>query len=168
MEFIATLDALEKKITQVSLLNEDILSKLDTEGIEEEILATDAYMLEIDNKLRTLCTVRSEKEGGLQSSSVVTMPRSELLVHKPSAHSEEPISEKHAQLNLQNNSQTLSDISYVSNTSQYHRLPKLSLPTFNGDILQWQTLWDSFETTVHLHTNLCWNATRLELLMVSL
>ncbi|KAH3828524.1 hypothetical protein DPMN_130504 [Dreissena polymorpha] len=36
MEFIATLDALEKKITQVSLLNEDILSKLDTEGIEEE------------------------------------------------------------------------------------------------------------------------------------
>ncbi|XP_052227387.1 uncharacterized protein LOC127842104 [Dreissena polymorpha] len=151
MEFIATLDALEKKITQVSLLNEDILSELDTQGIEEEILATDAYMLEIDIKLRT---VRSEKEGGLQSSSVVTMPRSKLSVHTPSAHSAEPISDKHAQLNLQNNSQTLSDISYVSNASQYHRLPKLSLPTFKGDILQSQTFWDSFETTVHLNTNL--------------
>ncbi|KAH3790726.1 hypothetical protein DPMN_168933 [Dreissena polymorpha] len=112
---------------------------LDTEGIEEEILATDAYMLEIDIKLRMLRTVRSEKEGGLQSSSVVTMPRSELSVHTPSAHSAEPINEKHAQLNLQNNSQTLSDISYVSNSSQNHRLPKLSLPTFNGDILHFGT-----------------------------
>ncbi|KAH3706957.1 hypothetical protein DPMN_066348 [Dreissena polymorpha] len=47
-EFIATHYALEKKSTQVSLLNEDILSKVDTEGTEDEILATDAYMLEID------------------------------------------------------------------------------------------------------------------------
>ncbi|KAH3889091.1 hypothetical protein DPMN_013140 [Dreissena polymorpha] len=63
MKFIATLDALEKKVTQISLLNEDILLKLDTESIEHEILTTDAYMLEIDFKLRTLRTVRSEKEG---------------------------------------------------------------------------------------------------------
>ncbi|KAH3889092.1 hypothetical protein DPMN_013141 [Dreissena polymorpha] len=68
------------------------------------------------------------------------MPRSELPVHTPSAPSAEP--------NLQNNSQTLSDISFVSNSSQYHRFPKLSLPTFNGDIFQWQTFLDSFETTV--------------------
>ncbi|KAH3862598.1 hypothetical protein DPMN_025567 [Dreissena polymorpha] len=70
MEFIATLDALEKKITQVSLLNEDILSKLDTEGIEEEILATDAYMLEIDIKLRRCARyeVRKRAASNLQVS----------------------------------------------------------------------------------------------------
>ena len=47
---------------------------------------------------------------------------------------------------------TFSDTS--SSSSQYHRLPKLSLPTFNGDILQWQTFWDSFESTIHLNVNL--------------
>ncbi|KAH3699477.1 hypothetical protein DPMN_074433 [Dreissena polymorpha] len=78
------------------------------------------------------------------------MPRSELPVYTPSAPSAEPNSERHAQLNLQNKGRTLSDISFVSNSSHYHRLPKLSLPTFNGDILQWQTFWDSFETTVNL------------------
>ena len=32
-----------------------------------------------------------------------------------------------------------------SSSSQYHRSPKLSLPTFNGNILQWKTFWDLFE-----------------------
>ena len=29
------------------------------------------------------------------------------------------------------------------------RLPKLILPTFSGDPLQFQTFWDSFEVAVH-------------------
>ena len=34
----------------------------------------------------------------------------------------------------------------------YHnasRLPKLTLPTFNGDPLQWETFWDSFDAAVN-------------------
>ncbi|XP_056001802.1 uncharacterized protein LOC130048776 [Ostrea edulis] len=38
--------------------------------------------------------------------------------------------------------------------SQNHKLPKLSLPMFNGNILDWQTFWDSFETTIHLNHTL--------------
>ena len=30
----------------------------------------------------------------------------------------------------------------------YSRLPKLVLPTFSGNPLQWQTFWDSFATAV--------------------
>ena len=30
----------------------------------------------------------------------------------------------------------------------YSRLPKLVLPTFNGNPLQWQTFWDSFKAAV--------------------
>ncbi|XP_053389091.1 uncharacterized protein LOC128552105 [Mercenaria mercenaria] len=41
-----------------------------------------------------------------------------------------------------------------TNSSIFHRLPKLTLPTFNGDILRWQTFWDSFESTIHLNYNL--------------
>ena len=29
------------------------------------------------------------------------------------------------------------------------RLPKLTLPTFEGDPLEWQTFWDSFDSAVH-------------------
>ena len=28
-------------------------------------------------------------------------------------------------------------------------LPKLSIPLFSGDILEWQSFWDCFETAVH-------------------
>ena len=34
------------------------------------------------------------------------------------------------------------------------RLPKLSLPTFSGDSLQWQTFWDSFDAAVHSNVGL--------------
>ena len=34
------------------------------------------------------------------------------------------------------------------------RLPKLTLPTFYGDPLTWQTFWDSFYVTIHANPNL--------------
>ena len=40
-----------------------------------------------------------------------------------------------------------------SNGSQ-HRLPKLEIPTFKGDPLQWQGFWDQFSTSVHDHDRL--------------
>lgn len=35
-----------------------------------------------------------------------------------------------------------------SNSVKTHHLPKLSIPTFNGDLLKWQTFWDTFQTAV--------------------
>ena len=34
------------------------------------------------------------------------------------------------------------------------RLPKLTLPTFSGDPLTWQTFWDSFHAAIHANTSL--------------
>jgi len=34
------------------------------------------------------------------------------------------------------------------------KLPKLTLPTFDGDILQWQSFWNSFESSIHSNGNL--------------
>lgn len=42
----------------------------------------------------------------------------------------------------------------TSNASQYHRLQKLELSSFDGDVLKWQSFLDSSETTVHLNVNL--------------
>ena len=43
--------------------------------------------------------------------------------------------------------------SSVSNSSQNHRLPKLDLPHLDEDILQWQTFWDSYESTINFNSN---------------
>ena len=45
--------------------------------------------------------------------------------------------------------------SYSSiSSSQYHKLPKLDLPTFSGNLLEWQSFWDSLESAVHSNPTL--------------
>ena len=34
------------------------------------------------------------------------------------------------------------------------RLPKISLPRFNGDPLKWTTFWDSYQSAIHLNPDL--------------
>ena len=41
-----------------------------------------------------------------------------------------------------------------SNTNHSSRLPKLNLPTFSGNLLNWSTVRDSFEAAVHSNTTL--------------
>ena len=41
-----------------------------------------------------------------------------------------------------------------ANSAQFYRLPKVSLQSFNGDILQWQSFWDSYESRIHSNANL--------------
>ena len=42
------------------------------------------------------------------------------------------------------------------NTRQYSskRLPKLEIPSFDGDKLKWTEFWDSFEATIHKNTTM--------------
>lgn len=34
------------------------------------------------------------------------------------------------------------------------KLPELRLPTFDGNVLQWQSFWDSFKTAIHANPDL--------------
>lgn len=34
------------------------------------------------------------------------------------------------------------------------KLPKLTLPRFNGDVMRWTTFWDSYESAVHNNNQL--------------
>ncbi|CAC5421814.1 unnamed protein product [Mytilus coruscus] len=38
--------------------------------------------------------------------------------------------------------------------SNNHRLPKLDLPHFDWDVLQWSTFWDSYESIIHYNSSL--------------
>ncbi|KAL5009405.1 hypothetical protein ScPMuIL_014986 [Solemya velum] len=37
----------------------------------------------------------------------------------------------------------------VSSVGSYYKLPNLTLPSFSGDFLGWQTFWDSYQSSIH-------------------
>ena len=39
-------------------------------------------------------------------------------------------------------------------SSQFHKLPKSKMKTFDGNILNWQSFCDSYETAVHINHSL--------------
>ena len=41
------------------------------------------------------------------------------------------------------------DFVQVRHNQSYHIFPKLNLPYFDGNLLNWQTFWDTFETSIH-------------------
>ena len=128
------LNTIEKKKVTLADLDEQLLSNVDSDGIEEEIIETDEYYIDLDRKLRKYKTyLKPSLTATYTSSSALrsTAPEFTPFTYQP---------------------QELSQSS--STSSQNHRLPKLSLPHFNGEILDWQYFWDSYESTVHLNHTL--------------
>jgi len=48
------------------------------------------------------------------------------------------------------------------------RLPKLNIPTFSGDTLQWQPFWDFFEAAIHLNPTITGRVQKLSYLQAQL
>ena len=48
------------------------------------------------------------------------------------------------------------------------KLPKLDLPTFNGNLLGWQEFWDIFDSTIHQHQQSLSNVVKFNYLKSSL
>lgn len=141
-EFNAILDMLETKVKTLDSLNEKVLSQIDVEGIEQEIITTDEYSLELEIQLRDL----SEYSHQMGPSTRSPRGPQDTGVDQQQTTSGE---------NIRASAQTVSNVSFTSSTSaQFHKLPKLSLPAFDGNILQWQTFWDSFVSTVHINASL--------------
>ena len=132
-EIVTLLETVENKKKTLVKIDEQILSEVDSEGITQEVLETDEYYLEFESKIRKF--KKLVKPTTPSSYSLLRTSAPEFIPQSnPFASS----------LN-----QELPQPSTSSVSSQNHRLPKLSLPKFNGDILEWQYFWDSFESTVH-------------------
>ena len=140
-EFLDLMDTIQRKRKLLQKLDEDILHATSTENTETEIIETDEYYLDLESHLRNFKTLMKVSKCA-QNSSVDLNPHASEFTSQSSLH----IPSQQIPQNVSN--------SNVSSTSQNHRLPKLSLPKFSGDILDWQTFWESFETTVHLNHNL--------------
>ena len=135
LEFRTILKSISTKAENLESLNTKIIEHLEVSEIENEIVNCEEYSIQLEIKL---CKLREFDSRDLQpvrnnSSSSSDAQQSEIVP------------------DLSGNS-TSSVIS--SGSSHYNRLPKLSLPTFGENILQWQPFWDSFSTTVHTNPNL--------------
>jgi hypothetical protein len=137
VQFDTIFKSLENKVTLLTSINEEILSKTDVADLHEEVVTTDEYSLDFELLMGDL---RDFKESSAQCP--IPPPADSLIL--PATHSS--IVE-------------VSSIPFTTNTSssissQLHKLPKLELPHFDDDILTWQTFWDSYETSVHQNPNL--------------
>ena len=118
---------LAKKNEIIAALNETILTQIDEEDTETEITEASEFMDEIDICLTTLeDATRAETS---QESGRSTPPTQE------------------------SPSQQANVSTHAVNSSKV-RLPKLQLPSFNGNFKDWATFWDSFDSAIHSNQSL--------------
>ena len=120
------IEIVEAAALALTNMDEEIISKIDAEGTVAEVTEAGSYNFHLTVKLKKFkrfCKQTAEPSGNTNQSSIITDG------------------------NIRSNQQSGSSIPLPS--SSFHKLPTLSLPTFNGDLLSYQTFWDSFETTVH-------------------
>ena len=115
----ALCDTLRKKKDMLAEMDREILEETSEERMEEEIDDSDGYVLAIDRALNKV-QIRSEQ----------TVPS----VSNLSARNLNPNANEFVQ---------------IRHNQSHHKLPKLNLPYFDGNLLQWQTFWDTFETSIH-------------------
>ena len=127
------------KLKSLEDINEEILSSIDEEEMENEMVEMEDYLLEI--RLRI---------GDLESKHRATVE----AIHSSSLNLDHPVTRHSSRESYgnRNNSTSGNDVSNTSiqstSTSQFHKLPKLTLPTLSGVILEWQTFWDCYESSI--------------------
>ena len=110
-ELRSLFDTLRKKKDMLAEMNMEILEKTSEESMEEEIDDSDGYVLAIDRALNKV-----QIRGG----------KTVLSVSKISARNLNP---------------NANELVQVRHKQSYHKLPKLNLPYFDGNLLYWQTFW---------------------------
>ncbi|VDI18657.1 Hypothetical predicted protein [Mytilus galloprovincialis] len=123
-----------KKQETIDQLNEKIVEELSEEEVSEEIEEADRYTYDIEMSVTKLSKIIKESE--------ITDKQSSKSLLNPNAHEF---------INYTNHQESQPQPSFMhANTSaMYHKLPKLNLPTFGGNMLEWQPFWDSFSAAVH-------------------
>ncbi|XP_063447017.1 uncharacterized protein LOC134726541 [Mytilus trossulus] len=169
-------DAVEQKKKTIVDLNEKILDLTSEEDVEEEIQESDEYMFNLESKLRKIRKIYSDSisqnvastsldpnansftqsyptNSSITNANVIRSNETEINVQPTNFDNFRSMQNTHRDLQSTNNLYN-QGFSSVSNSSQNHRLPKLDLPHFDGEILQWQTFWDSYESTIHFNSTL--------------
>ena len=142
----ATTDALKLSKKRLELLQvklKDVESAVNgLEGSEDNVWALEEYRDQITG-------LRGEIKTALLSSDVATddpVVRTQTEVDKLAFECMLAI-KRRLRLNATTHTATISETSVT-------KLPKLEVPTFHGDILQWKTYWEQFCVSIHDRSSL--------------
>ena len=148
--FQTIIKSLQTKYAALEQLNENIFSFTDEDDYKPEMVDAEDFLLDLKLKLQDF-------QKKMSANADIPPP----LLHPEEPPLEQQPSRDHSNSASDDSSATTRYRTYVSNSSvnssqssQFHKLQKLSLPFFTGNILEWQTLWDSFESSVHRNGSL--------------
>ena len=141
-------------------LDAKILEEISEDEHGEEISEADRYTFDIQMTISKLSTIIDKANTVISptnhSAPSQTIPlTSELNPHATEyvyQHSSTAISEtqtRSAHCSTYPQATMSTSGSVCTNASIYHKLPKLNLPSFGGNMLDWQPFWDSFSAAVH-------------------
>ena len=142
-EIFETEDILEQIEEAAAQISQSINNFVSTESSQvnppHEFIQAISQSTNIQTPLNTTTNANPTIEVGQQNNTpVVEQPQQEHQVNTPEDPPTLPATTPH----------------YPSSFNQNSRLPKLNLPTFTGNPLQWFTFWDSFQAAVHSNTTL--------------
>ena len=104
-------------------------------------------MDEFDKRLTNLDDVKSRYELSLEDEDAILNDITTAADFRDSARKVRTLAtEKFKELSGDSDNKSAAHVSSFSMT--YVKLPKVNLPVFNGDVLQWQSFWDQFVAAV--------------------
>jgi len=167
LQFEPTIVAIEN---QLEVINEKIISLADAESTPDELLDSQMYVFDTEAKLRgyrqhlrdhpssSRAAIRERRHPSSElqppaipeASKQCTEDQEYVFLPGENVH-QSSLPEVRA---FQQPRQVATHISVTQpphQSTHFHQLPKLSLPTFCGDLLTWQAFWDSYESAIHLN-----------------
>ena len=117
------------------------------EDPELNVVKLSAAMDEFDKSLTNLDDVQSRYELSLEDEDAILNDITTAADFRDSARKVRTLAtEKFKELSGDSGNKSATHVSSFSVTDV--KLPKLNLPVFNGDVLQWQSFWDQFVAAV--------------------
>jgi len=126
-ELVDVIEYIEEKIDIVKALNNKISSQCDPEDLQREIEDAEEYVFETEQHIKHI--LRSRRASVQENNTANAMQTRGKGEHTDSS---------------------FSNPGNQFNSTSLHRLPKLILPEFNGEVTNWQTFWDTFESAIHI------------------
>jgi len=167
LAFTTTLAQLKTKKDAISKLNDDISESIQNkEELETELTDADMYMAELEEKIVIVeeFIKRASQHPVAQEDDAHTltphngstkMPETD-VVKKPvhPVPADDAIADSKHVSDDSSNPPINTNTPFRDTPLTFSRLPKLTLPTFNGSPLEWQIFWDSFTAGVDSNPNL--------------
>ena len=145
-------ESLTTKLNELQKFDDQIIEIIKDDEIEDEILTANEYKIRISNVIRRI--KRWQRKGEVSSTPAISSSRiRRQLSSIPTQPSFSTSPIQQARISFAGEHETKMNTStHSSNWScgnSNSKLPKLNLPRFNGDIVNFFSCWETFSTAVH-------------------